>query len=92
MVNNPGDADFMLHEGQLVSVLWQCQVLTCVEHFVTLRIIDISQKNTLVITSSGGNNMVMVNNQGDADFLCFMKVNWCLYYANYMSSHVWNIL
>jgi len=35
--------------------------------------------------------MVMVNNQGDADFLYFMKVDWCPYYANAMSSHVWNI-
>jgi len=29
--------------------------------------------------------------QGDADFLRFMKVDWSHNYANEISSHVWNI-
>jgi len=36
------------------------------------------------LCSCGGNNMVMVNNQGDADFACFMKVNWGHNYANFL--------
>jgi len=32
----------------------------------------------------------MVNNQGDVDFLNFVKVNKYIHYANAKSLHVWN--
>jgi len=31
-------------------------------------------------------------NQGDADFLYFMKVNKYIHYVNDKSSHIWTIL
>jgi len=96
MVNNQGDADFLCFMKVNWSHNYANEISSHVWNIFKLKeFIDISQKIicTKVITSCGGNNIVMVNNQGDADFLCFMrKVHWCLHYANVKSSHVLIIL
>jgi len=81
-------------EDPWVSSLCQCQVLSCMKHFLLQKFSDLWQNNffTIIITISGVWILVMVINQGDVDFLHLMKVYWYLHYANYKSSHVWNIV